>query len=76
MGKTIAEALMEEGEARGALRARREVLLLQLREKFKRVPARVVKRVESTESVEQLDTWIRAFATAKKLSDVGIAPLE
>ena len=75
MGQTMAEYLMEQGEARGALRARREMLLVQLREKFKRVPAGVVKRVEGTESVEQLDTWIRAFATARKLSDVGIAPL-
>ena len=74
MGKTMAQALMEEGEARGALRARREMLLLQLREKFKRVPEGVVKRVESTENAEQLETWIRAFARAKKLSDVGIAP--
>jgi hypothetical protein len=75
MGKTIAEALMEEGAARVAVPVRREMLLLQLREKFKRVPEGVVKRVESTESVEQLNTWLRAFATARKLSDVGIAPL-
>ncbi len=75
MGKTIAQALMEEGAAREAVRVRREMLLLQLREKFKRVPQGVVKRVESTESVEELDTWIRAFATARKLSDVAIPPL-
>jgi hypothetical protein len=75
MGQTMAEYLMEQGAARAAVRVRREMLLLQLREKFKRVPQGVVKRVESTESVEQLNTWLRACATANKLSDVGIPPL-
>jgi hypothetical protein len=75
MGKTIAESLMEEGAAREAVNVRRQTLLLLLREKFKRIPEGVVRRVEGTESVEQLDAWIKAFARAKKLADVGIPPL-
>jgi hypothetical protein len=79
MGKTMAETLKEEGMALGkaqeAAHARQEMLLLQLRERFKRVPEGVVRRVESTEDLEQLKAWIKAFATARRLSDVGIPPL-
>jgi hypothetical protein len=74
MGKTIAEALMEEGEAKGvikgALAARRETLLRLLRQKFKRVPPAVTAEIESSEDIQQLDSWIGAVIPADKLSDI------
>jgi hypothetical protein len=75
MGKTIAEALMEEGAAREAARSRQQILLRLLRGRFRRVPAGVVKRVENTTDVAQLDAWLDAFAKAQKLADVAIPPL-
>jgi hypothetical protein len=73
---TTAEALTEEAERQGALRSRREDLLRLLRAKFHKVPEGVARRVEATEDVEQLKTWLDAVIPAKQLADVGITPLE
>jgi hypothetical protein len=73
MGKTIAEELIEEGKEQGALESKRETLLLQLRKKFKRVPASVEEEVNGTRDIQQLDTWLGEFATAKKLTDIHFA---
>jgi hypothetical protein len=74
MGKTIAEALREEGalegKAEGVLEAKRETLLEQLRLRFKRVPAAVTAEVEAAQDVQQLNRWLAAFATADKISDI------
>ena len=75
MGKTLAEALMEEGAAREAPRSRQQILLLLLRARFRRVPEGVVRRVENTTEVAQLEAWVKAFAKARKLADVSIPPL-
>jgi hypothetical protein len=74
MGKTIAEALKEEGAAREAVRGRQQTLLRQLRLRFKRLPEGTVKRVENTTEVAQLDAWLDAFANARKLADVRSRP--
>jgi hypothetical protein len=80
MGKTIAEALKDEGRAMGkaeeAVEARRKTLLRQLRLRFKRVPEQIVRRVEATTDVTQLEAWLDGVVTARKLTDVRIPPLE
>jgi hypothetical protein len=70
MGKTIAEALHEEGERAGRLGAKREILLRLLRLRFKKVPAAIEAKIQATDDAQQLDTWFDEFATARKLSDV------
>jgi hypothetical protein len=75
VGQTMAEYLMEQGAAREAVRSRQQTLLRQLRVRFRRVPQGVVKRVENTTEVPQLDAWLDAFAKARKLADVPIPPL-
>jgi predicted transposase YdaD len=74
MGKTIAEALMEEGEAKGilkgALATRRQTLLRLLGLRFKRVPPAIKAEIEASEDSQQLDAWLEAFATAEKLTDI------
>jgi hypothetical protein len=71
---------IEQGRERGrreeAVRTRQQTLLRQLRHKFGRIPARQVRRVESTEDVAQLDAWLDAFATAEALDDVNIPPAD
>jgi hypothetical protein len=64
MGKTIAEALEDEG----ALRGKREALLRLLRLKFKKVPDAITAEVQATQDGEQLDAWLDVVLTAKKLS--------
>jgi hypothetical protein len=76
MGRTIAEALQEEGIRKGELSFARRTLLSQLQLKFKKVPADIVQRIEITDSVEQLTDWLNALIKAKKLADVGIPPVE
>jgi hypothetical protein len=70
MGKTIAEALMEEGEAKGILKGKRETLLHLLQVKFKHVSPAVTAEVEAAQDSKQLDDWLAAFATADKISDI------
>jgi hypothetical protein len=50
--------------------------VLLLRERFPRVSEGVVRRVENTTDVAQLNAWLQAFAKARKLSDVSIPPLK
>ena len=68
MRKTAADIHREEG---GLLSLRR-ALLRQLSARFGELPANIVARVQSCGDVEQLEQWLEAFATAKKLKDVGI----
>ena len=78
---TAAEKLRREGEARGEARGKaegkregkaegkREALLLLLRQRFGRVPAAAVARIERAATAE-LDVWFVRGLTASSLSDV------
>jgi hypothetical protein len=74
MGKTIAEALMEEGEikgkAAGILEGKRDTLLQLLRAKFKRISPAITAEIEVTQDVRQLDTWLAAVLTAESIGDI------
>lgn len=70
MGKTIADALREEGELVGLLRGKRQMLLEQLRARFKTLPDYIETAVQSETDVGRIDAWAKAFATARKLSDI------
>lgn len=76
MGKTIAEELREEGRREGRkigeIKACRHILLLQLRKRFGKLPQGMVYTIKATEDVKQLNEWIKRFATAKRLSQMGI----
>ena len=74
---TAAEKLRREGEARGKVQGKaegkaegkREALLLLLRQRFGRVPAATVARIESAAAAE-LDVWFGRVLSASSLSDV------
>ena len=72
MGKTIADALKEEGKEEGALEARQQTLIRLLQKRFGELSADVVSAVESTDSKEQLDKWLDQIVTAKTLAEMGI----
>jgi hypothetical protein len=80
MGKSIAETLIEQGQEKGrqegAVRALQQALLRLLRKKFGKIPTGVTRRIEATQQVEQLEIWLDQFANARKLVEVGIAPLD
>jgi hypothetical protein len=72
MMRTGADVLRDEGRHQGEVRARQDILLRQLRVRFKRVPKAVERTVKATEDVARLDTWIERFVNANTLDEVGI----
>ena len=62
MRQTIAESIRAE--------AKRETLLEQIRLRFKQVPSAIETKIEATADIQQLDAWLKAFATARRLSDI------
>ncbi len=75
MGRTIADALRdegrEEGRQEGELRTQRRLLVRMLRNKFGRIPAAVVRRIEATERLALLDQWFDQATTANTLNEVN-----
>jgi hypothetical protein len=72
MGRTIAEEWKKEARKEEAVRSRRQILLDLLRERFGGLPEETVIAIESSKSIQELDTWLRRFATAATLEEVGI----
>jgi hypothetical protein len=76
MGRTIAEALRDEGRAEGraeeTVRSRQQTLLRLLRLRFRKVPKKVEGVILATTDVAQLDGWLDGVLTATSLSAVGI----
>jgi Putative transposase, YhgA-like len=66
---TTAELLRREGEARGEVKGKRETLLLLLRQRFGRLPAAAVARIDKAGAVE-LDAFSSRVLTASSLDDV------
>jgi hypothetical protein len=66
---TTAERLRREGEARGEVKGKREALLLQLRQRFGRLPAAAVARVDKAGATE-LDVWFSRVLAASSLDAV------
>ncbi|MFT3764082.1 MAG: hypothetical protein QM820_00935 [Minicystis sp.] len=65
---TTAERLRREGREE----AKREVLLFVLRQRFGRLPATAVARIDKAQ-VAELDVWFKRGLTASSLDDV-LAP--
>ena len=80
MGKTIAEDLIEKGYHKGRREGRQEegaitrrLLLMQLlSNRFGKVPAATVKRIEATENRRQLDQWFKLALSSKSLAEVFV----
>lgn len=66
---TTAEMLRREGEARGKVMGKREALLLQLGQRFGRLPAAAVARIDKAGAAE-LDVWFSRVLTASSLDEV------
>jgi predicted transposase YdaD len=72
MGQTIAEKLIEEGMEKGELQSLKRTLLLQLRTRFGKQTAKTEAIIEQVQDPRQLETWLKRFATANTIRDVGI----
>jgi len=76
MGRTIADALKDEGRiegrAQGRLETARGTLIRLLHRRFGNVPDETIQIIEATSDLDRLNTWLDRFATAETLDDVGV----
>ena len=70
MGRTIAEALIAEGEERGRLSDRRATLRLVLETRVGPLPEAVVQRINAIEQLDSLAELIRQASTLEHLEDL------
>jgi len=80
MGKTIAEALIEEGKELGKelgiIAAKQEDSIKLLRAKFDTLPQTLVERIRSIHEVKQLDALFDLAIAAKTIVEVESKPAE
>ena len=72
--RTLADVHRDEGRSEGALKARRQTLLEQLRLRWGPLSAEIEQVIETTQDAEQLAAWLRGVITAEDLDGVGIVP--
>ncbi len=76
MERTMAEVLKDdgrrEGKAQAAIQTRQRILVRLLRKRFGRIPTDVVRTVQSTTGVDQLDDWLDGLVTANTLKELEI----
>ena len=72
MGRTAAQALIEEGEERGAIRTRQEVLLELMQDKFGSVPGNVEEQIQVIRDMNRLRELTRRVPKANSVDEIGI----
>jgi len=77
MRKTYSDQMEEigerRGEKRGEMRGKREALLSQLRVKFGRLPAEVVRTIAAIDNARRLNALLRRVVTARSLDQMGFS---
>jgi hypothetical protein len=66
---STAQKLIDQGVQQGRLEERRELLDMQLREKFGKLAPPVLARLAAA-TADELQTWARRVVTAKRIDDV------
>ncbi len=72
MGQTIAEALIEEGMAKGALLATRASLRTLLEKRFGKLPEALIQRIDATVDIEGLQEAFHQAIDLKTLQDLKL----
>ena len=73
MRRTYSDQMEEIGEKRGEMRGKREALLSQLRVKFGRLPADVVRTIAAIDNARRLNALLRRVVTARSLDQMGLS---
>ncbi len=68
MGRTAAQALMEEG----VLRASREALLKFMQARFSHIPSTVEQKIQAIQDMNKLGTLIERVARANKIDEISV----
>jgi hypothetical protein len=72
MTKTIAEAWMEEGEARGELRTMRDILRRLLEKRFPQLPQAILDKIEAQTDVDRLRQAVLQVEELQKPEDLPL----
>ncbi len=72
MGKTIAQAFIEEGKELGAVEARQEMLIELLKSKFREIPQSVFERIQTLQGVDEIHALQRQALTAQTIEELRI----
>ncbi|RKZ93580.1 MAG: hypothetical protein DRR19_00695 [Candidatus Parabeggiatoa sp. nov. 1] len=79
----IREALAESawhgqqaGKDWGTLHTQHRILIRQLQRKFSTIPDNVIKKIESTDDIEQLDNWLDQVIVADSLTNTGLLSID
>ena len=72
MGRTAAQALMEEGEVRGALRTGQEFLIEFIQGKFGSIPNSVERQIKAIRDIQKLRELTRRVPKANSIDDIDI----
>ena len=67
--KSYADVLLEEGIEKGELKKSQESILRFLKARFGEVSTSITQKVNSTQDMEKLDSWIDLAATCASLED-------
>jgi len=62
----------DEGKHWGALHTQHRILIRQLQRKFSPIPDSVIKKIESTNNIDQLDNWLDQVIVADSLKNTGL----
>jgi hypothetical protein len=72
MGRTAAQAVMEEGEVRGTLRTRQEDLLEVMRGKFGGVSQNMENKIQAIRDIDRLKALLRNVIHASSVDEINI----
>ena len=72
MELTWSERMMEQGRLAGLVEGKRETLKHLLTKKFGTIPEKTMARIETLDSLEELDTYLDRVLTAENLEDMGL----
>jgi len=64
--------LIEEGEERGVLRTRQEVLLELMQDKFGFIPQQIERRIQLIRDIDRLKTLTHNIIHASNIDDIDI----
>ena len=72
MGRTAAQALIEEGRELGALQTRQEDLLKFIQVRFSHIPRAVEQKIVAIQDMDKLNTLIERVASANNINDISV----
>ena len=73
MGRTAAQALMEEGRELGFLQARQEALLDFIHSKFGSVPQKIEQQIQAIRDLNRLRELTRLVPAANSIDELNLA---